>query len=196
MSPLNSVTVEPKTYIVRKGDTLCKMAKTFSIGLAEIKELNNIKSSRIKLGQVLLLEQQLTETENGQIAETEKMQVRNTKDFEEIEKIMNAPESKNSKIKELLIFVAKQTLGIAYRFGSNTFMGTDCSGYVQKEFSLFGINLPRSAREQFQVGDAVERKIFQWGILFLSEPTRHYLHMLEFISGIIFSFTRQQLAGR
>ncbi|RJQ14414.1 MAG: NlpC/P60 family protein [Nitrospiraceae bacterium] len=75
------------------------------------------------------------------------------------------PESQHNRLKDFLISVARQTLGIPYKFGSNTFMRTDCSGYVQNVFSLMGLQLPRSAREQFNIGEPVDRKALSLGDL-------------------------------
>ncbi len=58
-------------------------------------------------------------------------------------------------IKEKLIRIAKKMLDIPYRFGGSSFLGIDCSGYVQKVFSLLDIMLPRTAREQFRLGKRV-----------------------------------------
>lgn len=152
-----------KTYTVKKGDSLFKISKKFSISVDDLKELNNLKSSKIKRGQVLLLEQQLADTET--VIYREKIQAKNTKDTEKINEIINAPELQRSKLNKFLISIVQQTIGIPYRFGSNTFMRTDCSGYVQNVFSLLGINLPRSAREQFDIGEAVDKTELSMGDL-------------------------------
>lgn len=163
--PQQAVKAEPKTYKVKKGDTLLRIAKKFSVSVKELKTLNNLKSSRLKRGQVLLLEQQPAEIEADTSVHQDSTLTKNTKDAEKIKEIINAPEPQRSKLKEFLVFVAQQTLGIPYRFGSNTFKRTDCSGYVQNVFSLLGINLPRSAREQFHIGEAVDKKDLSMGDL-------------------------------
>jgi len=154
-----------KTYTVKKGDSLYKISKKFSISVADLNELNNLKSNKLKRGQILLLEQQLTETETGTNIHPAKIQAENPKDYDKIKEIINAPEPQHSRLKEFLIFIAQQTIGIPYRFGSNTFLATDCSGYVQNVFSLLGINLPRSVREQFHIGEAVDKKDLSMGDL-------------------------------
>src|SRR5512134_17053 len=55
-------------------------------------------------------------------------------------------------IKERLVRIAQRMLDIPYRFGGSSFLGIDCSAYVQKVFSLLDIMLPRTAREQFRRG--------------------------------------------
>ncbi len=54
-----------------------------------------------------------------------------------------------------LINVATQFLGSPYRFGGNGQRGFDCSGFVRTVYSAVGVELPRSAREQFRVGRRV-----------------------------------------
>jgi cell wall-associated NlpC family hydrolase len=56
-------------------------------------------------------------------------------------------------------------LDIPYRFGGNSFLGIDCSGYVQKVFSLLDIMLPRTAREQFRRGKLVVKEELSAGDL-------------------------------
>lgn len=65
----------------------------------------------------------------------------------------------------LLLTTAKQLLGTPYRYGGVSVLGgIDCSGFVQKVFAKFGIELPRSSREQINVGMLVTNK-FDWSKL-------------------------------
>jgi len=50
---------------------------------------------------------------------------------------------------------AAQYLGTPYRFGGEGADGIDCSSFVQKVFREHQINLPRTAREQSQMGSDV-----------------------------------------
>jgi cell wall-associated NlpC family hydrolase len=156
---------EPISYQIKKGDTLTRIAKNFSMSVADLKELNNLKSDKLKLGQVLLLEKQSDKAEAVSIVQMETARAENPKDTERINELINTLEPQSSKLKELLFFVARQTLGIPYRFGSNTFLETDCSGYVQNVFNILGINLPRSAREQFHIGESVKKEDLSIGDL-------------------------------
>jgi cell wall-associated NlpC family hydrolase len=56
-----------------------------------------------------------------------------------------------------LIHYAESFLGAPYRFGGEGKQGMDCSAFVKKIFAEFGVDLPRSAREQFKVGVRVPR---------------------------------------
>ena len=65
----------------------------------------------------------------------------------------------------LLLSTARQLLGTPYRYGGvSALSGLDCSGFVQKVFAKFGIELPRSSREQIKVGMLVTNN-FEWSKL-------------------------------
>lgn len=68
-------------------------------------------------------------------------------------------------IKERLVRIAQKMLDIPYRFGGSSFLGIDCSGYVQKVFGLMDIMLPRTAREQFGRGKRVRKDELSTGDL-------------------------------
>ncbi|GFO69563.1 hypothetical protein GMLC_31420 [Geomonas limicola] len=50
---------------------------------------------------------------------------------------------------------AERYLGIPYRFGGESAAGIDCSSFVQQVFREHQIELPRTAREQIQLGSDV-----------------------------------------
>lgn len=159
------IKAEPKKYKVKKGDSLWSIAKKHSISVAEIKQLNKRRSNKLKTGQVLIVGQEPVET----VTNTDIQQVvtagPDPKFAEVIREISETPESQLSDTKEFLISVAQKTIGIPYKFGSNTFKATDCSGYVQMVFNLVGIDLPRSAREQFKIGQSVDKQDLSIGDL-------------------------------
>ncbi|MCM2360030.1 MAG: NlpC/P60 family protein [Geobacteraceae bacterium] len=53
---------------------------------------------------------------------------------------------------------AERFVGIPYQWGGNNVVeGMDCSGFVRAVFNLCGVNIPRTSREQFRVGESIAR---------------------------------------
>lgn len=73
--PSNNIDVPSNTtyqnYIVKSGDTLYKIANMFDMSVDEIKNINNLTSNNLSVGQILRVKKQIgnTETENGEILE-------------------------------------------------------------------------------------------------------------------------------
>ena len=57
-----------------------------------------------------------------------------------------------------LIATAMQYIGTPYVFGGNSlYYGIDCSAYTQQIYAQVGINLPRTADVQYEVGTPISR---------------------------------------
>lgn len=56
-------------------------------------------------------------------------------------------------------------IGIKYRYGGSTTKGFDCSGFVRYVFGKLGIDLPRSSRELYKVGQKVSKDELRVGDL-------------------------------
>jgi cell wall-associated NlpC family hydrolase len=68
--------------------------------------------------------------------------------------------------------------GVPYRIGGLTKGGVDCSGLVHLTYrDLFGIDLPRSAREQAQLGTPVAARQWQAGDLVFFRINRWTNHV-------------------
>lgn len=157
------------TYKVSKGDTLPKIAKKTGVKMAEIRSLNKLKGNKIKLGQVLVLvaaetttrpvstnrlqlinkdllnEQELTDT----LAELTDLESERPVD---LAKTLEANQEISNLKKSAYSF-----LGARYRFGGSSRSALDCSSFTQQVFREQSVKLPRTAREQFYVGDEVMR---------------------------------------
>ena len=74
-----------------------------------------------------------------------------------------------------LILKGLELIGINYRFGgTNPDTGLDCSGFVQLVFKeAIGILLPRSAREQSEVGAVIDFHELKPGDLVFFNTMRH-----------------------
>lgn len=156
------------TYKVVKGDTLPKIAKKTGVKMAEIRSLNGLKRNKVKPGQVLVLvasdpapriaanrlqlinrdllnEQELTDT----LAELTDLESDRPVD---LAKSLEANQA-ISKLKKS----AYSFLGARYRFGGSSRGALDCSSFTQQVFREQSVKLPRTAREQFYVGNEVMR---------------------------------------
>ncbi|MEK7705919.1 MAG: C40 family peptidase, partial [Myxococcota bacterium] len=71
---------------------------------------------------------------------------------------------------EALTATAKTYLGRSYLYGVSDGSGYDCSGFVRAVYAEYGIALPRTSRDQAQVGRVVERAALAAGdLLFFAE---------------------------
>jgi cell wall-associated NlpC family hydrolase len=73
----------------------------------------------------------------------------------------------------MLVKVAKSFMGAPYKYGGNTLRGLDCSAYVKKIYEIFDVQLPRSAREQYQVGSRISREELAVGDLVFFKTRRY-----------------------
>ncbi len=81
---------------------------------------------------------------------------------------------------EILVETARSQFGKKYRYGScSPSAGFDCSGLVLWTFQQNGIELPRSSREQFEVGNPVGINHLNPGdlIFFRIRRRNQYMHV-------------------
>ena len=152
-----------RLYAVRKGDTLTKIAKRFEIDQYDLKEINQLKSNELKTGQKLFLDKPADE--NGTTAPYSTASLSDENIHEEIKTLTQSPELTSLTLTERLILFAKKMRDIPYKFGGSGFFGIDCSGYVQKVFGFLNIPLPRTAREQFNIGESILKEELSIGDL-------------------------------
>lgn len=169
-------TKEPKsralTYKVRKGDTLARIAKKTGVSVAELKRRNGLGKKRVKPGQMLALRDAEAIEDQPKQQPAKGVSLRHAdlfseKDYEQsLAELVEADVvgqpvdlSRNVELKvdnvNELKSAAYGFLGTRYRFGGSSRSGIDCSSFVQKVFREMEVALPRTAREQFEVGDRV-----------------------------------------
>jgi peptidoglycan endopeptidase LytE len=167
---------EMDSYVVQKGDNLSSISKKVGIPIEEIKKMNGLRTSALKIGQILLLSE-----DEDMLEEEEEEEAKEAGDGEEIaeasqtegekgeegEPVASVPLGKWSNLEErsLLVRVAKTFLGAPYKLGGSTVRGIDCSAFVKKIYEIFDIQLPRTTREQFKVGKKVEKEQLEEGDL-------------------------------
>lgn len=80
----------------------------------------------------------------------------------------------SSATASVIIANAKQYLGVPYVWGGSTPSGFDCSGYVSYVYRSVGISLPRSSRDQQNVGTRIPLNQLQPGdLVFRGSPAYH-----------------------
>jgi cell wall-associated NlpC family hydrolase len=157
------------TYKVSKGDTLPKIARKTGVRIADIRNLNGLKGNRIKPGQVLTLVAAETAARS---ASTNRLQLINKDLLNEQELTDTLAEltdlesdrpvdlAKTLEANQAISSIKKSAysfLGARYRFGGSSRTALDCSSFTQQVFREQSVRLPRTAREQFYVGDEVMR---------------------------------------
>jgi cell wall-associated NlpC family hydrolase len=149
----------PAVHKVKKGETLTSIAKKYGLEAGELKEINELGGQKLKAGQLIRLRPE-EEEEFGMETQEEPPVFVQGNGF-----------LLGEKSRELLGRVAKGFQGFRYAKGGGNVNGMDCSSYVQQVYKIFGIDLPRTAREQFRMGYAVARNALQVGdLVFFKRP--------------------------
>lgn len=171
----------PDTHVVKSGDTLAGIAKRYHLRVKDLQEINELKGTRLRIGQVLQLkqEEEISEERSLQTGEGSYESALAANDGSAI------PVSQGTDVIEErdlnpLVTVAEGFLGVKYRRGgTNVKTGLDCSAYVQKVFRMVGMDLPRTAREQFGVGLEVARDALRLGdlVFFKRSQTKRPAHV-------------------
>lgn len=77
----------------------------------------------------------------------------------------NAGRTSSSATVDAVIETAKQYMGVPYVWGGSTPAGFDCSGFTQYVLKQNGINIPRTAAEQYKSGISVMKSNLKVGDL-------------------------------
>jgi len=163
------------SYTVAKGDTLPKIAKKTGKKMSELRRINNLKANKVKPGQVLALADTAATCDLTAARQTrgKRLELVNSELLNEQELSATLSElsdidadtpvdlAKNLEERSTTFSTLQKSaygfLGARYRFGGNSRYALDCSSFTQQVFREQKVSLPRTAREQFRVGNEVPR---------------------------------------
>lgn len=163
------------SYTVAKGDTLPKIAKKTGKKMSELRRINNLKANKVKPGQILALADTAATCDLTAARQTrgKRLELVNSELLNEQELSTTLSElsdidadtpvdlAKNLEERSTTFSTLQKSaygfLGARYRFGGNSRYALDCSSFTQQVFREQKVSLPRTAREQFRVGNEVPR---------------------------------------
>jgi peptidoglycan endopeptidase LytE len=167
---------ETESYVVQKGDSLFTISKRTGISVEEIKKMNRLQSTALKIGQILILPKLKIrmDEETEELGDAEEVAEVPRAEGEKDEEGASKSLGKWSSQEELSLFVrvVKTFLGVPYRLGGSTLKGIDCSAFVKKIYEIFNIHLPRTAREQLRMGKRVGKEELEEGDLVFFKTRR------------------------
>lgn len=185
------------SYRVSKGDTLARIARKTGVSVTDLRELNRLPGSALKIGQRLALVNQEDrdtasadysmnpvipdldeEEEDGGLPTDEAWAEIERRKQESAALLGNWTTPDEPK---LLVKVAMGFLGAPYRLGGSSVKGLDCSGFVKNIYHVFNIDLPRTAFEQSHVGLRVSRGELVEGDLLFFNTRRKLGHVAIYI---------------
>jgi len=95
------------------------------------------------------------------------------------------PKREKSDMGMIAARTAERFVGIPYRWGGDTVVdGMDCSGFVRAVYNLCGVNIPRTSREQYRVGDVIPKEELKDGdLVFFGASADDISHVGIFVGG-------------
>jgi len=96
-----------------------------------------------------------------------------------VEKKTYEPKKRDDDLGAVIAQTAERFIGIPYKWGGNTVVdGLDCSGFSKAVYNLCGINIPRTAHEQYNAGDGIDKADMDEGdLVFFGESKNRITHV-------------------
>ncbi|MDD5131647.1 MAG: NlpC/P60 family protein [bacterium] len=139
-------------YKVKNGDNLFLIAKKFRTSEKRLMSLNGLKSDLIRDGQKLLVGFREKVIEIPYIDEN-----RIREEIASLKENLIADEESSAEtsqaVEQKIVEIALRYLGLPYKYGGESLWGIDCSAFVRRVWGFFGLDLPRTSREQFTIGE-------------------------------------------
>jgi peptidoglycan DL-endopeptidase LytE len=174
-----------KYHRLQRGETLASVAKKYGLSVKELKTINDIKKKKkVGPGQNLIVGN-ISGSEAGKARKIQRVDI--SKKIEQVKVLAESPELSNMSPTDRLLLFAKKMLDLPYKFGANGVMGVDCSSFVQRVYSFVDMKLPRSAREQFHVGEKISKDELKSGdLLFFRTYARFPSHVGIYLGDNLF----------
>ena len=134
-SSSSSSTTTPTTYTVKSGDTLSKIARSYSMTVSQIKSLNDLTSDLIYVGQKLKISKEASDLPSVSNPESGSTSAQET--------------IGNTTFTSKLISISKSVIGTKYVWGGTTSKGFDCSGFIYYAFNKAGHSISRYTAEGY-----------------------------------------------
>jgi LysM repeat protein len=173
---------------LQPGETLDRVAKKYGLSVKELRAINDIKrKKKLTIGQNLIVGNSIAA--DGEVpAKSRKIKrIDISGKIEEVKALSASEELTVKSPKERLLLFAEKMMHLPYKFGANGVLGLDCSSFVQRVYSFIDFELPRSAREQFKVGEKISRDELQSGdLIFFRTYARFPSHVGIYIGDSLF----------
>ncbi len=198
-------TPDATVYVVRKGDTLARVAERTGVPAADIRAMNGLRSAKLKTGQKLVLQKAPASVEEdgddleeaGSIEIGELASDGQDQEKERASGTIGLSRWNDPGERDLFVKVVKSYEGVPYKLGGNSMRGIDCSAFTKKVYGIFSIDLPRTAREQLQRGKRVGRDDLDTGDLVFFQTRRNRIHVGIFLGGSeFFHLSSRNRAGK
>ncbi|MEQ2528567.1 LysM peptidoglycan-binding domain-containing protein [Bacillaceae bacterium CLA-AA-H227] len=124
--------ISTSVYLVQKGDTLSHISHKFGTSVKQLKELNNMNSDLIFIGQTLKVTTTSTAVKEETNVDT-KEEVTNT----------------TPVVNQTMVDAAKKLLGIPYLWAGSSVKGFDCSGFIYYVYNQAGTNISRLSTDGY-----------------------------------------------
>jgi peptidoglycan endopeptidase LytE len=172
---------EMNSYVVQRGDSLFSISTKVGLPIEEIKKINGLHTSALKIGQILYLRKGETRLDEKaeELGDEEEISGLSGREGEKAESVPSTPLGKWNTPEErsLLVRVVKTFLGVPYKLGGSTLKGIDCSAFVKRIYEVFNIQLPRTTREQFSIGKKVQKSQLEEGDLVFFKERGNRAHV-------------------
>jgi hypothetical protein len=92
-------------------------------------------------------------------------------------------------LRDRLVSTAESFIGVDYSWGGTSRSdGFDCSGLARAVYQMNGLNLPRSSKEQFEAGKAIDRNQLKKGdlLFFVTSKSHGISHVGIYVGNAMF----------